>query len=125
VALAREYEGVEIPEARLAQLTPGQTTKGDVLALFGAPYETRRTSYGDLAERAAARFVGDALTLKIDPALYDEVLVYQYRRVNRFAVVGGFFNYFSSDEKVDRLVLFFGPDGKLITFGFTSGTREL
>jgi hypothetical protein len=125
VSLNRQYEGVELPTAKLASIRIGVTTKQDVLTGFGPPTTIQRRELDALIQGVASRYQGSELTLKIDPALLDDIYIYEYRRVNRNAYVFVFFNYLKSDEKSDRLVFFFDRAGKVAGFGLTEGTKDL
>jgi hypothetical protein len=125
VSLGRQYEGARLPTDKLAALRVGVTTKGDVLSLFGAPTVIQRRDIEGLLTGFAARYRGDDLTVKLDPALFDDVYVYEYRRVNRTLVFVGVFNWAKSVDKSDRLVFFFDSEGKLAGFGLTEGTKDL
>lgn len=125
VSMGRQYENARIPEEKLADVHPGVTTKADVLRIFGAPTTIQRRDIEGLIGSMATRYQGRELTVKLDPALLDDVYVYEYRRVNRLVVFGGFFNWVESVDKTDRLAFFFHPDGRLAGWGFTAGTKEL
>jgi hypothetical protein len=125
VSLGRQYEGARLPIGSLAEVHAGVTTKADILARFGAPTTIQRRDIEGLLAGVAARYQGQNLTIKLDPALLDDVYIYEYRRVNRTLIFSGFFNWGSSVEKSDRLVFFFDRDGKLAGYGLTEGTKEL
>lgn len=125
VSLGRQYEGAELQTEKLAGLRVGVTTKSDVLSLFGAPTSIQRRDIEGLLAGVATRYRGDDLTVKLDPALFDDVYIYEYRRVNRLFVFGGVFNFARSIDKSDRLAIFFDSAGKLAGFGLTEGTKEL
>jgi len=125
VTLGRQYEGAHLPTDRLTDLRPGVSTKGDILSRFGAPTLIQRRDIEGLLGGVATRFRGQDLTVKLDPALLDDVYIYEYRRVNRLVVFTGFFNWLKSVDKTDRLAFFFDRDGKLAGVGLTEGTKEL
>lgn len=125
VSLGRQYEGAQLPTDKLGGLRPGVTTKADVLSAFGAPTIIQRRDIEGLLGGVATRFRGQDLTVKLDPALLDDVYIYEYRRVNRIIVFTGFFNWVKSMDKADRLAFFFDRDGKLAGVGLTEGTKEL
>ena len=125
VSLGRQYEGARLPIDRLADVRTGVTTKADILTRFGAPTVVQRRDIEGLLGSMATRYQGQELTLKLDPALLDDVYIYEYRRVNRTIVLSGFFNWVASSDKVDRLTFFFDHDGKLGGYGLTEGTKEL
>jgi hypothetical protein len=125
VTLGHQYEGVQLPTYKLTDLRPGVTTKADVLSRFGAPTLIQRRDIEGLLGGMATRFRGQDLTVKLDPALLDDVYVYEYRRVDRTIVFTGLFNWLQSVDKSDRLTFFFARDGKLAGVGLTEGTKEL
>jgi hypothetical protein len=125
VALGRQYEGATLQTDKLAGLQVGTTTKGDILTLFGAPTVIQRRDIEGLLTTLAVRYQGQELTVKLDPALFDDIYIYEYRRVNRTFVFVGVFSWASSVDKSDRLVFFFDPDGKLAGYGLTEGIKEL
>ena len=125
VSLGRQYEGAELPTAKLAELRVGVTTKSEVLSLFGAPTAVQRRDIEGLLAGLGTRYRGDDLTVKLDPALFDDVYIYEYRRVNRLLVFVGVFNWAQSVDKSDRVAFFFDAGGKLLGFGLTEGTKEL
>lgn len=125
VSMGRQYEGAQLPKEKLADVRPGVTTKADVLTRFGAPTTIERRDVEGLLGNLGTRFQGEQLTVRLDPAMLDDVYIYEYRRVNRLIVFSGFFNWVESVDKTDRLVFFFHPDGKLAGYGLTEGTKEL
>jgi hypothetical protein len=125
VTLGHQYEGAQLPTSQLADLRPGVTTKADILSRFGAPTLIQRRDIEGLLGGVATRYRGQDLTIKLDPALLDDVYVYEYRRVDRTIVFTGFFNWLKSMDKTDRLAFFFDRDGKLAGIGLTEGTKEL
>jgi len=125
VSLGRQYEGARLPTAVLADVHPGVTTKADILSRFGAPTLIQRRDIEGLIGSMATRYHGEELTVKLDPALLDDVYIYEYRRVNRTVIMAGFFNWVKSVDKADRLVFFFDRSGKVAGYGLTEGTKEL
>lgn len=125
VTLGHQYEGAQLPTAKLADLRPGVTTKADILSRFGAPTLIQRRDIEGLLGSAVTRYRGQDLTVKLDAALFDDVYIYEYRRVDRTIVFTGFFNWLKSVDKADRLAFFFDRDGKLAGIGLTEGTKEL
>jgi hypothetical protein len=125
VTISRQYEGTTLPADKLPALEIGKTTQQDVLEAFGPPKVLQRRDFEGLLRSLGSRFRGEALTLNVDPSLVNDVYIYEYRRVNRTAVILFFFNYLTSDEKSDRLMFFFETDGTLGGYGITEGTEEL
>jgi len=101
------------------------TTKADILARFGAPTTIQRRDIEGLLAGVATRYQGENLTVKLDPALLEDVYIYEFRRVNRIIIFSGFFNWAESVAKSDRLVFFFDREGKVAGYGLTEGTKEL
>jgi hypothetical protein len=125
VALGRQYEGAELQTTKLAVLQVGSTSKADILTLFGAPTLIQRRDIEGLLTTLAVRYQGQDLTVKLDPALFDDIYIYEYRRVNRTFVSVGVFSWAASVDKSDRLVFFFDAEGRLAGYGLTEGTAEL
>jgi hypothetical protein len=125
VSIGRQYEGAVLPAEKLAAVKVGTTAKTDILARFGPPTTIQRRDLEGLIEGVASRFQGSELTVKLDPAVLDDVYIYEYRRVNRLLLFFGFFNYVKSVDKSDRLIFFFDQKGRVLGFGLTEGTKEL
>ncbi len=125
VALGRQHEGAVLQTGKLADLHVGVTTKADILTLFGAPTAIQRRDIEGLLTSLAVRYQGQDLSVKLDPALFDDVYIYEHRRVNRTFVFLVLFSWAQSVDKSDRLVFFFDPEGKLAGYGLTEGTLEL
>ena len=125
VALGRQYEHATLQTDKLAGVHVGVTTKAEVLTQFGAPTVIQRRDIEGLLSSLAVRYQGNDLTVKLDPALFDDVYIYEYRRVNRIIVFVGVFSWVQSVDKSDRLVFFFDPEGKVAGFGLTEGIKEL
>jgi hypothetical protein len=125
VALGRQYEGAILQTDKLTNLQVGVTTKADILTLFGAPTTIQRRDIEGLLTTLAVRYQGQDLSVKLDPALFDDVYIYEYRRVNRTFVFVVLFSWAKSVDKSDRLIFFFDPEGKLAGYGLTEGTQEL
>jgi hypothetical protein len=125
VALGRQYEHATLQTDKLKNVQVGVTTKAEVLTEFGAPTVIQRRDIEGLLSTLAVRYQGGDLTVKLDPALFDDVYIYEYRRVNRTIVFLGVFSWVKSVDKSDRLVFFFSPDGTVAGVGYTEGTKEL
>lgn len=125
VSLGRQYEGATLPEEKLAEVKVGTTTKAEILTRFGAPTIIERRDIEGLLSGLAARFQGPHLTVHLDRALFDDVYIYEHRRVNRTLIVLIFFNWIKSVDKSDRLIFFFDATGKVAGIGLTEGTKEL
>jgi len=125
VSVGHQHEGATLPLDKLADAKIGKTTRAEILAQFGAPQVIQRRDLEGIVQNLATRYVGNALTIQLDPALLDDLYIYEYRRVNRYVVFLVFFSYFSSIEKSDRIVFMFDKTGKLTAVGLTHGTKEL
>ena len=125
VSVSRTYEGNEVDETVIAQIEKGKTTRTDVLRMLGAPLRVETTDITGLVEQALARYEGEKLTLQIDPALFDEVYIYERKQTDSLLVLGLFYNYYRSDQRSDRLAVFFDKDGVVLGVGWTPGRKEL
>jgi len=125
VSLGRQYDGVPLPLDKLAQVKVGVTTRGEILGLFGPPSSVQRRELEGVISSLAARYQGDDLTIRLDPALFNDVFFYEYRRVNRTAVMLLLFNYVQSVDRADRLAFFFDGKGTVAGFGVIEGTKGL
>ncbi len=125
VGIGRNYEGNDVLLDALAKIEKGKTTRAEVLELLGAPLRVDKVNITALTEQSLARYEGEKLTLQIDPALFDEIYVYERKQTNTFFVFTFLFNYYRSDERSDRLAVFFDRDGKVIGTGWTPGRKEL
>lgn len=125
VGISTQYEGNPIQAEDLAKVEIGTTTRAEVLEIFGSPLRIDRADITGLAERALARYQGEKLSLEIDPSLFNDVYIYERREIDRFALLLGFFNYVVSDERSDRLSIFFDKAGKVLGLGWTPGTEGL
>ncbi len=125
VSLGRQYDGVPLPLDKLAQVKVGTTTRGEILSLFGPPSSVQRRELEGVVSSLAARYQGDNLTLRLDPALFNDIFVYEYRRVNRTAVLLLLFNYVQSVDRSDRVAFFFDAGGKVAGVGVIQGTQGM
>ena len=125
VGISTQYEGNPITKESLAQIKVGVTSRAAVLEVLGSPLVIDRTDITGLAERALSRFQGEELSLKIDPSLFNDVYIYERRQVDRWLIFLGFFTYVTSDERSDRLSIFFDREGLVMGLGWTEGTAGL
>lgn len=125
ISIGRTYSGNPIPEDAIARIVPGETTRAEVMQLLGAPKETESADITGLAEQALARYEGEKLILQIDPALFNDVYIYERKQTNHFVMALILFNYYSSDERSDRLAIFFDKDGVVLGVGWTPGREGL
>lgn len=106
--IGRVYVGSELKDNPSEKITSGQTTKSQVLEIFGAPDLIQRQHDGD-------------------------VFVYMYMRRNysKLAIQEPvvthlqIFNYSNIQEKKDNLVILFDREGVVKNFGFQRRTGEL
>src|SRR5262245_13653813 len=89
VALGRQYEGATLQIDKLDAVQIGVTSKAEILTQFGAPTIIQRRDIEGLLSSLAVRYQGNDLTVKLDPALFDDIYIYEYRRVNRTAILLG------------------------------------
>lgn len=125
VAIGTQVEGNPITAETVKKIVVGTTKRAEVLELFGSPLKIDRTDITGLAERALARFQGEELTLKVDPSLFNDVYIYERREIDRFVLFLGVFNYVGSDERADRLSIFFDKNGVVLGVGWTPGRDGL
>lgn len=125
IGVSTQYEGNPIEATTIAKLEVGRTTRAQVLEMLGSPLRIDRTDITGLAERVLARYQGEELALKIDPSLFEDVYIYERRQIDRFVMLLGVFNYVTSDERSDRLSVFFDKEGKVLGVGWTPGTEDL
>ena len=125
ISVGRTYEGNPITEEVLARIVKGKTTRAEVLEMLGAPLAVETANITNLAEQALARYAGEKLLLNIDPALFNDVYVYERKQTNHFIVALILFNYYSSDKRSDRLAVFFDRKGVVLGVGWTPGRKDL
>jgi hypothetical protein len=106
--IERSYVGNEVSAVPDGRLVVGQTNKGEILELFGPPDRILRQYDGDVFVYAYIR--RNSTTFEIeDPTITPRMI----------------FTYHKSQEKSDRLVVFFDRDGLLSGIGFRRGTEQL
>ena len=125
ISFGRTYEGNPIEEEVLARIVEGETTRAEVLELLGAPMAVETADITSLAEQALAQYEGEKLTLQIDPALFNDVYIYERKQTNYFVIALFVFNYYVSDQRADRLAVFFDKKGKVLGVGWTPGREDL
>ncbi|MFO7871529.1 MAG: hypothetical protein R6V03_08880 [Kiritimatiellia bacterium] len=125
VSLTRTYEGNEVREEVVKRIEIGKTTRSEVLGMLGSPLRVERANITGLVEQALARYEGEKLTLQIDPALFNEVYIYERKQTNSLLVMGMFYNYYRSDQRSDRLAVFFDKEGVVLGVGWTPGRKHL
>ncbi len=125
VTLSTEYVGNPIERGVLSQIEIGKTHRAEVLQLLGAPMATERADITGLTERLLSRFEGEELAVKLDPALFDELYIYERTQIERFVLFLIFYNRVKTDRRSDRLTVLFDPSGLVIGVGWTPGTDDL
>ena len=106
--ITRLYRGSPLRAAPEAQLVPGESTKEQVLRVFGPPDGIARQLDGDLFVYRYVRT--NTNTLRIEEPVFTGIRLFSYTR---------------SREKHDSLVVLFGPGGVLREYGYREGTGEL
>lgn len=125
ISFGRTSEGNPIPEEALAKIVEGKTTRAEVLEMLGSPMAVETANITNLAEQALAQYEGEKLTLQIDPALFNDVYIYERKETVHFVLMLILFNYYSSDQRSDRLAVFFDKDGTVLGLGWTPGRKDL
>lgn len=125
IGISTQYEGNPITKESIAKIEVGVTSRAQVLETLGSPLVIDRTDITGLAERVLSRFQGEELSLKIDPSLFNDVYIYERREVDRWLIFLGFFTFVTSDERSDRLSVFFDKKGLVLGMGWTEGTEDL
>lgn len=120
VTVGSTFEGNPIDASRLPDVEVGETTKAEITSWFGAPFRIEQSDITGMAQSALSRFVGDQLTLKLDPALYNDVYLYQRRYTQWYAVFLIFYNYYSSDTRFDRLAVVFDEHDRVSAVGWSA-----
>ena len=120
VSVAREIDGNPIPSERVENIILGETTKADITDWFGAPFRIEQSDVTATAQAQLSRFTGDQLTVHLDPALYNDVYIYQRTYTKRFALILIIiYNYYSSHTRYDRLAVVFDEHDKVAAVGWS------
>ena len=120
VNVARTYNGNPIDATRVKDIQVGTTTKAEITEWFGAPFRIDQADVTATAQSELSQFVGDQLTVVLDPALYNDVYLYQREYVKRFALILFIpFNYYSSDTRYDRLAVVFDEEDIVAAVGWS------
>lgn len=112
--------GNEVPEERIAQIRPGETTRAEILDWFGPP-----TAYTD---PSGLRILFEAAEVKPEDVLsfpYADVLVFQLTRAKGRGLLLILFNYIEAHGASDRLVVFFDAQDRVMYYGYRRGTDAL
>ncbi len=124
ISIGSTSEGNPIDREVLARIVKGKTTRAEVLEMLGAPKIVENANITNLAEQALAQYEGEELTLKLDPALFNDVYIYERIEKNYFVLFLILFNYYTSTERSDRLAVFFDQQGKVLGVGWTSAEED-
>jgi hypothetical protein len=116
----RYQEGAELAHDRVKDITPGNTTRSDVLSWFGAPDTFSDTSMlGNLLEDLEMS-PQDALQLP-----FADALVFRFKKGRLQATILGIWNRMDVRVTADTLVVFFDEQDKVSSYGYRKGTDEL
>jgi hypothetical protein len=106
--------GNEIPQDRVAQIVPGQTTKADVLRWFGAPAE-----YTDGEIFARLSDLGEYAYEDLAALPFSDMLVYEIYDGQWRGLITILFNWSEFRIVRDRLVVFFDENDVVLYYGVT------
>lgn len=106
--IGRVYVGSELKDNPAEKVTPGQTTKSQILERFGAPDLIQRQHDGDVFIYAYIR--RNYSKLAIQEPIITNLLIFSYSNIQ---------------EKKDNLVILFDREGTVKSFGFQRRTDEL
>ena len=123
--MGRVYRDHPLDEVKTAAIQRGQTTKQEILDLFGPPQEIEArelTAIGVPFEPFISRRGDKPPVERIVAARYFR---YTYTRANAMAIILILFNYGEFDQKSDNLVVFFDGDNKVEDFAFRRDTDQL
>jgi len=107
-SIVRSTRGSPLRAVPAEHLVVGETTKADVLRIFGPPTGIVRQFDGTLFVYRRAKRHKD--TFRLEEPVFTGIEVFSYTR---------------SDTREDRLVVQFDTDGVVRSFGYAEGTREL
>ena len=117
--IGQYYDGSEIPADKLAQIKPGETTKGEIVEWFGPCEESVSPA---LASRIVRSLSGRGRPL--GDSAFGNVLSFQYSRGKFKGIWLIVFNWWQIKAKSDQLVVFFDDNEKVKYYGFRRGTEE-
>jgi len=107
-SIVRSTRGSPLRAVPAEHLVLGETTKADVLRIFGPPTGIVRQFDGALFVYSRAKRHKD--TLRLEEPVFTGIEVFSYTR---------------SDTREDRLVVQFDAEGVVRSFGYAEGTLEL
>lgn len=111
--------GHEIPQSEVERIVPGQTTRADILRMFGAPAEA---SDGQIFAR-----LFDAGEISADDLAalpFADLLVYEIADGNARVLFTFLFNWARVDIERDRLTVFFDEKDVVLYYGLTRQRPE-
>lgn len=106
--IVRVYVGAPLSAAPDGGIVLGQTTRGEVLALYGAPARIFRHAAGDVFVYTYTR--RNSASLDIEEPVITNLQIFSYTRVQ---------------EREDRLVVIFDESGRVDSFGRFESTPAL
>ena len=121
ITYATDYSGNPVTADMAAFPVAGKTTKREVLEKLGSPHTIRISNGSGLAEAFFTRARADKLTVNLDRSMRNEVFTYERSATNRFALILLLFNYYTSDQRIDRLTIVFDNKDIVSAVGFTPG----
>jgi outer membrane protein assembly factor BamE (lipoprotein component of BamABCDE complex) len=107
-SIQRIYKGSEIRHDPNEKITIGDTTKGEILQIFGPPLRIQKQFDGDVF--IYAYYQKNSTVLTIEEPYFTNMLIFEYTR---------------EQQKMDGLVILFDKNGVVKNFGFQRGTKEL
>ena len=105
--IVRVTVGSEISEEAMSEIVPGTSNEADVLRIFGAPNHVVRHDEGDV-------FIYEVMERRTKTLNIEESLITNFQ----------IFTYTTTDEREDRLIVLFDPDGTVESFGYMDGIPE-
>lgn len=106
--IQRAYLGNEFGDAPGERVVVGESTKREILEIFGPPDKIQRQHDGDVFVYAYVR--KNSTTISVEEPLFTNLTIFTYQK---------------SQEKSDRMVVLFDRNGLLLGIGFRRGTEQL
>jgi hypothetical protein len=113
-------EGNAVPLERVAQIRPGETTRDEILAWFGAP-----ESFTDPGELRRLLEETEVLPEEVLDLPFADILVFELTKAKLRGLVLLVYNRFEVRAASDRLVIFFDEQDRVAHYGFREGTDAL
>jgi len=110
---ARLTDGNEVPAERVAQIRPGETTRSEILAWFGAP-----ESFTDAGAVRRLLEESELLPAEVLDLPFADVLVFQLTELELRGLVLLVFNYVDVRSTSDRLVVFLDEQDRVTHYGY-------